>query len=295
VAVLSPPVAHNSDTRPGTRTLALATGALVAFAANSVLARLALADGLTDAASYGSIRIISGAVALALIVGIRSARSISAGSWTSGFLLALYAAPFSFAYLQLTTGTGALILFGSVQATMISVGLIRGERPKSVEWVGLAIAVAGLVWFVLPGVDRAPLLGAALMLTAGTAWGFYSIRGKGSQAPLADTAGNFMRAVPLMLFVSLAAASSVEVTPIGVAYAVTSGVLASGLGYVAWYAALRGLTSTKAATIQLAVPVLAAWLGVILLGEPVTPRLALAGTTILAGIALATFGSMQST
>ncbi len=274
--------------RLDSRVVALAIGALVAFSANSILARLALGGGLTDAASYGTIRIASGALTLAVI--LRARRGSLAGSWVSALLLALYAAPFSFAYLELTAGTGALILFGSVQATMIGTGVVRGDRPSAAEWLGLFAAVAGLVWLVSPGVDRAPLSGAVLMAVAGVAWGGYSLRGRRATDPLAATAGNFLRALPFMLVVSAVAVPSFSVTTSGVGYAVLSGAVASGLGYVVWYAALPGLTATRASIIQLAVPALTAWAGVLILAEDVTLRLVLAGTVILGGVALATFG-----
>lgn len=268
------------------RAAGLAGLALTAFAANSVLARLALGRGAIDAASYTSIRLVSGALVLAAILAVRE-RGRLAGNWGSAFLLALYAAPFAFAYLDLTTGTGALILFGSVQATMIASGLRDGERPHAREWAGLALALAGLVWLVLPGVGRAPPLGAALMAVAGVAWGGYSLRGRRAGAPLPDTAGNFLRAVPLVLLVSALSWPSASWSPTGVAYALVAGGIASGLGYVAWYGALPALTATRAATIQLMVPVLAAWAGVVLLHEQVTLRLVLSGAAILGGVAMA--------
>jgi drug/metabolite transporter (DMT)-like permease len=205
----------------------------------------------------------------------------------SAALLAIYAAPFAVAYLHLSTGTGALILFGSVQATMIAAGLRSGEQPSGREWIGLGIALAGLVFLVLPGVEQASPGGAALMAMAGVAWAGYSLRGRHATAPLADTGGNFLRATPLVALVSLATLSQAHLTTAGIAYAIASGALASGLGYVVWYAALPRLSATRAATIQLAVPVLAAWAGVVVLQEPVTFRLVLSGTAILGGVALA--------
>lgn len=281
------PPTVQTDT-PQARVAVLAMAALVAFSANSILARLALAGGLVDPASYGSIRIISGALTLALIARVRRSR-MSGGTWRSGFFLALYAAPFAFAYVHLTAGTGALILFGTVQATMIGTGLAKGERPHPAEWAGLGIAIVGLVWLVLPGVDRAPLAGAAMMAVAGMAWGGYSLRGRHAIDPLAETAGNFMRASPFMVAASLITISQTDISPLGVGYAVLSGALASGLGYVVWYAALAGLSAMRAATIQLAVPVITAWAGVLILDENLTIRIALAGLTILGGVGLATF------
>lgn len=271
---------------PPLRIVSLAGLALTAFAANSVLARLALGGGAIDAATYTSVRMVSGAMVLGLLLRTREGRAPS-GGWIPALLLALYAAPFSFAYLQLSAGTGALILFGSVQTTMIVAGLRGGERPHAREWVGLALALAGLVWLVLPGVDRAPPLGAGLMIVAGIAWGGYSLRGRRAGAPLPDTTGNFIRSVPVVLVVSAATWSDAHWSPAGLLWATLAGGVASGVGYVIWYTVLPGLTATRAATIQLLVPVLAAWAGVVLLGEQVTLRLALAGATILGGVGLA--------
>lgn len=270
------------------RTAALALAALVAFSANSILARLALGSDLLDAASYAAIRIGAGALMLLLLTRARP-DAYRSGSWASGALLALYAAPFAFAYLELPAGTGALILFGAVQVTMFAFGLGHGERPRALEWFGVAMAMAGLVWFVLPGVDRAPLLGAAFMAIAGIAWGGYSLRGRRAKRPLFDTTGNFVRAVPFVVAVLLLRLPSLELTAEGVVYAVLSGAVASALGYAVWYAALAGLTATRAATIQLAVPVLTAWAGVWLLHEQITSRLTLAGSAVVAGVALAVF------
>lgn len=266
----------------------LAGAALVAFAANSVLARLALRGGAIDAASYTSIRLVSGAVVLSLLIWRRNPGSFRlAGSWASAALLFLYAAPFSFAYLSLSTGTGALILFAAVQATMILAGLAGGERPGPREWVGLLVALGGLVWLVLPGIDAPPVVGAGLMAVAGISWGFYSLRGRRSGAALADTMGNFVRAAPLALALSAATLATAAVAPAGVLYAVLSGAIASGVGYAIWYTALPGLPATRAATIQLAVPALAALGGVALLGEPLSFRLVGAAAAILGGVGLA--------
>jgi drug/metabolite transporter (DMT)-like permease len=270
------------------RTALLAGAALVAFAANSVLARLALRGGGIDAASYSTIRLASGAVVLSLLVWRRgTARPLAAGSWIGALFLFLYAAPFSYAYLSLATGTGALILFAAVQVTMILMGIRGGERPQPREWLGLVLALAGLVWLVLPGIGAPAPLGAALMAVAGISWGFYSLRGRRSGAPLADTTGNFLRATPLALGLTALTLASATMTPTGVLYAILSGGLASGVGYAIWYAALPGLTATRAATIQLAVPVVAAVAGVILLAEPPSVRLVSAAAAILGGVGLA--------
>ena len=262
---------------------------MIAFASNSLLNRFALGQNTIDPVSYTTIRLVSGAVMLFLIVSLqrKKDRAILRGSWVSAAFLFLYAITFSFAYLSLTTGTGALILFGSVQVTMIIFALRSGERPRILEWVGLFLALGGLVYLVFPGLSAPSPVGSTLMTVAGIAWGFYTIRGRGSQNPLGDTAGNFIHAVPMVLLILLISFTNVSISSSGVMYAVLSGALASGVGYVIWYAALRGLTTTRAATVQLSVPVIAAWSGVVFLSENVSVRLLLAGTLILGGIALA--------
>jgi len=270
------------------KTAVLTLLALVAFAANSLLARLALVEGAIDAASFAGIRLAAGAVLLAVLLLGRGGRP--AGSWGGAVALFLYAVPFALAYLTLTAATGALILFAAVQVTMVGVGLRRGERPGPREWVGLAVAVAGLVYLVSPGLAAPSPVGAAAMAVAGAAWGVYSLLGRGSGRPAATTAGNFVRAAPLGLAAMAAAglaAGAVTLTWRGVLLAVVSGAVTSGLGYVVWYAALAGLTATRAATVQLAVPVLTAFGGVALLGEPVTLRLVVASALILGGVLLA--------
>lgn len=277
------------------RAALLTITALMAFAANSVFCRIALQAGAIDAASFTTVRLASGALILLFIAGISSGQampklklgSMTAGSWTSGTLLFLYAVPFSFAYLSLTAGTGALILFGCVQATMMGVGLASGERLDVLQCGGLVLAVAGLVYLVRPGLAAPPPHAAALMAIAGGAWGAYSLRGRGASRPLADTAGNFLRSVPLAVVVSAIALSRIHASRSGVLLAVASGALASGLGYVVWYAALRSLTATRAAIVQLAVPVLAAVGGVLFLGERISSRLVIAAAMILGGIMLA--------
>lgn len=269
----------------------LTTLAMIAFASNSLLNRLALGQQAIDPASYTTIRLTSGAVILFLISSRlgrqkKNGQAILRGSGISAALLFLYAITFSFAYLSLSAGTGALILFGSVQVTMLLVALQRGERPQLMEWIGLWLALGGLVYLVFPGLAAPSLLGSVLMVTAGLAWGFYSIRGRGSQDPLADTAGNFVYTVPMVLVILLIAFRSIQVSTNGILLAMLSGTLASGVGYVIWYAALRGLTTTRAALVQLSVPVIAAWSGVLLLDEVVSRRLLLAGGLILGGIGL---------
>ncbi|HET7126135.1 MAG TPA: DMT family transporter [Lysobacter sp.] len=259
--------------------------ALVAFAGNSLLCRAALAHGGIDAATFTLVRLLSGAVVLALLARLRTNGS-GHGNWRSALALFAYAAAFSYAYLQLTAATGALLLFGAVQATMIAHGLRMGERLRVPQWCGLMLACGGLVGLVLPGLSAPPLAGALLMLGAGVAWGVYSLRGRGVGDPLRITAGNFLRAVPMAALLALLFVDRASLTPAGAGYAVLSGALASGVGYAIWYTALPRLRATTAATVQLCVPVLAALGGVMLLGEALTLRLLLASAAILGGIAL---------
>lgn len=272
---------------PLPRTLALTAGAMLSFAANSLLCRLALQQGLVDPASFGSIRLVAGAIALALIVRLRTAATAPArADWLAAAMLFAYVAFFSFAYLTLPAGTGALILFGAVQVTMFGVGLKSGETFGPVACLGLALAVGGLVYLVSPGVAAPPPLGAAMMAIAGVAWGVYSLRGRGVTDPLAATAGNVMRAAPMALVLSLLLARRAHADAGGIALAIASGAVTSGIGYVVWYAALRGLSAIRAATVQLSVPLIAAFGGVLLLSEALTLRLLVASVAILGGVAL---------
>ena len=263
--------------------------AMLAFASNSILNRLALGQESIDAVSYTTVRLISGTFTLWLITYLQRNRTGSnvRGNWISAAMLFLYAIAFSFAYLSLSAGTGALILFGSVQMTMLLVALRSGERPQALEWLGIVLALGGLVYLVLPGLQAPSPLGSVLMMIAGIAWGMYSLRGRGSSSPLADTTGNFIRTVPLILVVLLLSLNGVQLSQTGILLAVLSGAVASGLGYVIWYAALAGLSATRAAIVQLSVPVLAAWAGVVFLAEDLSLRLIVAGALILGGIALA--------
>lgn len=276
-----------SSTDIRARTIAYTALALVAFAANSILCRIALHQAAVDPATFSTIRLTSGAVTLLLITQTQGRASPVRPSWTSAGMLALYAIPFSFAYTGLSTGTGALILFGSVQATMLIGALRSGERGHSAQWLGLVLALAGLVYLVLPGLAAPPLAEAALMGVAGLSWGMYSLRGRGTTNALALTTSNFVRAVPMALVVSAIALPRFHLEPRGMLLAMASGVLASGLGYVVWYEALRGLTATRGAIVQLSVPVLAAAGGVVFLGEAVSLRLVLSTILILGGVAVA--------
>jgi len=269
--------------------IVLATAAaLVAFAANSLLCRAALGGGRADAASFTGLRLASGAAVLILLS--RGTGGARGGSWPSAAALFVYAAAFSFAYFFLSAGVGALLLFGAVQVTMIGAGIAAGERPAPSVWAGLVLALGGLVHLSSRGAHVPSPGGTALMLSAGVAWGVYSLRGRRAGPPLPATADNFRRAAPLaaLVWILSALGGGMHLTPAGAALAVTSGVITSGLGYVAWYAALPHLTAARAAVLQLSVPVLAATGGVLLLGEVLTARLVVAGTAILAGIALAT-------
>ena len=268
-------------------TLLLTAIAMLAFAANSVLCRMALGAGLIDAASFTSVRIISGAVMLGLIVlpRLRSQGRPKVDLRAVAMLFA-YMIFFSLAYLSLSAGTGALILFGAVQLTMFTVGLRRGEQFSKTAWAGLGVAIAGLVYLVSPGVTAPDTKGALLMAVAGVAWGGYSLLGRTAADPMESTAYNFIYSVPLAVGASLAFMSDYHLTVTGAALAMISGAVASGLGYFVWYAALRGLSAIRAATVQLSVPVIAAIAGVLLLGEDVTTRLALASIATLGGISV---------
>ncbi|HEV2097083.1 MAG TPA: DMT family transporter [Chthoniobacterales bacterium] len=259
---------------------------MIAFAGNSLLCRLALRHTRIDAASFTFIRIVSGATALWLIMKMRNAEWSCAGNWPSALALFAYAAAFSFAYISLSVATGALLLFGAVQATMILWGVRKGERLRARQFVGLALAVGGLVVLLFPGLSAPPFSGSILMLGAGVAWGIYSLRGKAAGDPVCATSGNFLRAVPLAAVLSVALLSSASLDSAGIGYAILSGAIASGVGYAIWYTALPGLKVASAATVQLSVPVLAAAGGIIFLSEPITLRFLFASVAVLGGIAL---------
>jgi len=271
---------------PYARIASLTTLAMLAFAGNSLLCRAALKHTTIDAASFTSIRLISGALILWLIVRSRQTNASGAGNWLSAFALFAYAGGFSFAYLSLPAASGALLLFGAVQATMIGYGLWTGERLQKLQLLGLTLALAGLVGLLLPGLSAPPLTGALLMIGAGVAWGIYSLRGKGTGDPTRVSAGNFLRAVPMAAGLSIVLWTDTSMDAAGIAYAIASGALASGVGYAIWYTALPGLKASHAATVQLSVPVLTAIGGVALLGEAMTLRLTVASLAILGGIAL---------
>jgi drug/metabolite transporter (DMT)-like permease len=288
---------------------------MIAFASNSLLCRLALKQTTIDAASFTFVRIVSGAVALWLVLQIRRKfrvdrtaaplverspdsslatrhSSLKNGNWISAFALFAYAAAFSFAYLDLPAGTGALLLFGAVQATMIFWGLLNGERLDPIQIAGVVVAITGLVVLVFPGLSAPPLIGSISMLGAGLAWGVYSLRGKvkgqsgSDRDAIGATAGNFLRAVPFAALTSVVMISQMHLDSLGICYAFLSGALTSGLGYVIWYLALPSLRAMSAATVQLSVPVLAATGGILLLAEPITLRYLVASIAVLGGILL---------
>jgi drug/metabolite transporter (DMT)-like permease len=260
--------------------------AMLAFASNSLLCRVALTETSIDAASFTSLRLASGALILLVILRLRGVGATRGGSWPMAAMLSAYAVFFSFAYRDLTAATGALLLFGGVQLTMMGYGLWAGERLRGAKLLGVVVAVAGLITLLLPGLAAPPPHAALLMLAAGAAWGVYSLLGRGAGDPIAATGGNFLRAVPFAALLALAATGHASVDRVGVLYAVLSGAVTSGLGYVLWYAALPGLRATSAATIQLSVPAIAAIGGAVLLAEPITARLLLSSVAILGGIAL---------
>jgi drug/metabolite transporter (DMT)-like permease len=277
------------------RRVALATGlALVAFAGNSLLCRAALRNTTIDPASFTSIRLLAGAITLWALSTMRSRDPSVGGTWASALALLAYAVTFSFAYVAVTAGTGALLLFGAVQLTMILAGVASGERITLAITVGWLLAAAGLTILVLPSLSAPPLLQAALMLVAGVAWGVYSLHGRGSSDPLRDNGGNFIRAVPGALIVSLVLWKRFSVDRSGALLAILSGSLASGAGYAFWYAALPGLKAIAAANLQLMVPLLASFGGILLFSEPLTWRLVAATVLQLGGIGLATRYTMAS-
>ena len=262
---------------------------MIAFAANSVLCRLALKETGIDPASFTTVRLISGAFALALVIRVRTKAQAGDGNWLSAFALFAYAAAFSFAYVGLSAAAGALLLFGAVQVTMIGYGFWIGERLRLWQWAGVLLAVAGMVGFLLPGLSAPPISAAVLMLIAGIAWGAYSLRGRGSRDPTGVTAGNFLRTIPMALVLVIAmllTRQNLAWDVAGIGYAIASGAVTSGVGHAIWYAILPALRSTTASIVQLSVPLIAALGGVLVLAEPISARLAVASVAVLGGIAL---------
>ncbi|HVT03764.1 MAG TPA: EamA family transporter [Thermoanaerobaculia bacterium] len=262
--------------------------ALTGFAANSLLCRVALRQpGTIDPVSFTTIRLASGAMVLGMLAGVGGSRKTSRGNWLSAMALFAYAIAFSIAYLRLTAGTGALLLFGVVQLTMLTAGLLAGERPGVLQWLGVIVAFSGLVVLAWRGVSAPDPFAAMLMSIAGVSWGWYSLQGRGSRNPLSDTAGNFARSLPFTVAATLMSIPSARISLQGATLAIASGALASGIGYSLWYAALPRLTATRASILQLAVPLIAAAGGVLFLGEHPAPRLLIAAVAILAGVGLA--------
>jgi drug/metabolite transporter (DMT)-like permease len=274
--------------KPFIKTLFLTGLALIAFAANSVLCRLALGEKAIDASGFTIIRLVSGIIVLLLILGIqnRKKKATSFGSWQAASMLFVYAGAFSFAYITLDTGTGALILFAAVQLTMIIVALVKGDRLGIIAWSGILLAFAGFVYLILPGVSAPSFSGFILMSIAGIAWGVYTLLGKKSAFPASDTAFNFTRTIPFIVLLAIITFPYFELSTRGIILAVISGAIASGIGYAIWYAALKGLSATQAAVVQLVVPVIAAIGGVLFMSEVITLRLFISTIMILSGVAI---------
>ncbi|MFT2158081.1 DMT family transporter [Pseudomonas fluorescens] len=260
--------------------------AMLAFAANSLLCRLALKHTNIDAASFSVVRLASGALVLWLICALRRSSSTIKGSWKGAAALFVYVFAFSFAYRHLETGTGALLLFGAVQLSMVLYGVFKGERMHTLAVVGFVLAIVGLVSLLLPGAAAPDPVSALTMLLSGVAWGIYSLLGKTVADPLATTTGNFLRSIPLVLMASVPFLSALRWDPQGILYAVLSGALASGVGYAVWYVAVRYLAAFQAATVQLSVPILASLAGIVFLGESLSVRMVLASIAVLGGVAL---------
>ena len=278
------------------KTSLLTALALIAFAANSVLCRLALGNGAIDASSFTGIRLLSGAIALFIILSFkgsikgRNNGTSSKGSWSAAFALFLYAITFSYAYLSVDTGTGALILFGSVQITMIMLSLLSGTRLHFIEWSGVIIAFFGFIYLILPNITTPSIDGLMLMTVSGVAWGIYTLKGRGSKYPLMDTTYNFLRTIPFIGLLAIFTLHNMDYSSEGIILALISGAITSGLGYTIWYIALGGLSSTQAAVIQLSVPVIAAIGGVMFVSETITVRLVISATIVLSGILMVVLG-----
>ena len=264
----------------------LAALAMTAFAANSLLCRMALVETDIDPASFTFWRLTSGALMLTVLVVMRNQKPLKEGNMASAIALFVYAAGFSFAYISMTTGAGALLLFGAVQVTMISWGLFKGERMSALQWGGFLLALVGLILLLLPNAAVPQLSSALMMLAAGIAWGVYSLKGKGAKFPIEATAGNFIRATPLALVLLVIFWPGGEFHAEGIAYAVAAGAIASALGYALWYSILVHIAAIKAATLQLSVPVLAVFAGWLFLDEPVTLRIILSSLAVIGGVAM---------
>lgn len=271
--------------------------AIMAFAANSVLCRLALGHGAIDASSFTVIRLLSGAITLVIILNIKGSRKgdLSKGSWTASFALFLYAITFSYAYLSVDTATGALILFGSVQITMIMLSIASGTRLHISEWFGVIVAFSGFVYLILPDVTTPSINGLMLMTVSGISWGVYTLKGRGSINPLMDTSYNFLRSIPFIAVLAVFTMNNINYSSEGIMLALISGAITSGVGYTIWYIALGGLSSTQAAVIQLSVPVIAALGGVLFVSENITLRLFISAAVVLGGILMVVLGKYYFT
>ena len=279
-----------------TKTIFLSVVALIAFAGNSVLCRLALSDNAIDPAAFTIIRLVSGVFTLLplLLLSQRKVVYEKSGSWLSAFMLFAYALLFSYAYVSIDTATGALILFGAVQITLIFVSFLKGNRLGLAELSGVALALSGFVYLVLPELQKPSLGGFIMMSIAGIAWAMYTVGGQGSSNALRDTTFNFLRTIPLVIVLLVVTLSSFSLTPYGVGLAIASGAITSGLGYAIWYAALPNLTTTQAAVIQLFVPVIAAFGGSVFANEAITLRLTIAAGLVLGGIMLVIMAKQKS-
>lgn len=283
-------------TPPAVKIVLLTILAMVAFAGNSVLNRVALAEGEADALTYTGVRLASGALMLVLILAWRGnipRWGRLGGSNSGAFALFLYAIAFSYAYLELAAGTGALLLFAAVQLGMLGWAVRQGDRPGGLEWAGFGMAILFLVVLLMPGLTAPDPFGATLMILAGLAWAVYTLLGRGSSRPLVDTGGNFLRCLPIALLLILPGLLAQTTSLAGWLYAIASGALASGLGYAIWYSVLPALERSTAAYVQLTVPAIAAAGGVLFIAEPLTLRLTLCSIGILGGVGLALWGADQ--
>lgn len=276
------------------KVISLTILAMLAFAANSLLCRLALRHTEIDPTSFTLMRLLSGAVMLWVIVAIKGVGARRSGTWLGAFTLFVYAFAFSYAYVHLETGAGALLLFGAVQLTMLGYGYYKGERMQAVAILGLVLAIGGLVALLLPGATSPAPASAALMALSGIAWAIYSLIGRHSNDPLASSAWNFLRAIPFMLLASTPFLDHLSLDLTGALCAIGSGAIASGVGYAIWYAALRSLSSFQAASIQLSVPVLASLAGALILNESLTSRLVITSLAVLGGIGLILSGKRSA-
>jgi len=277
------------------KTIGYTVTALIAFAANSVLCRMALKDNAIDASSFTAIRLLSGVAMFLILLSFNShspneANDKQSKTWISALMLFLYAISFSFAYISLETGTGALLLFGTVQITMITTSIISGHRLRLFELLGMTVSFSGLAYLVYPAITTPSFIGFILMVVSGFAWGMYTVIGRGSLNPLNDTALNFKYTIPLVLVLVLTTLPMMSLSFDGVVLAVLSGAFASALGYTVWYIALRGLSATEAAVVQLSVPVIASIGGILFVSEPISMRLVIACTLVLSGILMVVLG-----